>query len=49
MATGGDHEWVQIRLGRVCAKCFVVQENGRFDDNVPCVPPLDRETPHKAA
>jgi hypothetical protein len=30
------HEWLHIRVGRVCQKCHVVQTTDEFDDDAPC-------------
>jgi len=33
-----QHNWVFFALGRRCPDCGVTQENGAFDDDVPCGP-----------
>ena len=32
------HAWIAFVLGRICSQCGLVQENGAFDDTVPCGP-----------
>lgn len=30
------HEWLNLRIGRICTVCRCVQVIGRFDEAVPC-------------
>jgi hypothetical protein len=30
------HIWILIKLGRVCRVCYLVQESGKFNDEVAC-------------
>jgi hypothetical protein len=31
-----QHNWIIFALGRRCPDCDVTQENGAFNDDVPC-------------
>jgi hypothetical protein len=39
------HSWFTIALGRVCMKCSLTQENGKFDDKAGC----PRDKPYEPA
>lgn len=39
-----SHEWLKIRLGRVCARCSTTQADGEFRDEDEC----PRDKPYQA-
>ncbi|HET6615071.1 MAG TPA: hypothetical protein VFH62_04210 [Dehalococcoidia bacterium] len=46
-----SHIWVTFALGRRCTECGLTQENGAFDDDIPCTPkrPAPRRAPRETS